>query len=83
MLVPDEHVMDTAVLKASELARLPQEAYSRMKLRLNEVSGSLAEELAREESDQAVCLLGGEFEEGYAAFSEKRSPDFVGQGGRR
>jgi 2-(1,2-epoxy-1,2-dihydrophenyl)acetyl-CoA isomerase len=83
VLVPDDQVMDTAVLKASELARLPQEAFSRMKLRLNKVSGSLAEELAREESDQAVCLLGNEFEEGHAAFSEKRSPDFVGQGGSR
>lgn len=81
-LVPDDQVMDTAVLRASELARLPQEAFNRMKLRLNEVSGSLAEELAREETDQAVCLLGEEFEEGYAAFSEKRTPDFLGKGGR-
>lgn len=80
-LVPDEQVMDTAVLKASELARLPREAFSRMKLRLNEASGSLAEELAREERDQAVCLLGDEFKEGYAAFSEKRAPNFLDAGG--
>ena len=83
VLVPDGQVMETAVLKASELARLPQEAFSRMKRRLNEVSGSLAEELAREESDQAVCLLGDEFKEGYAAFSEKRAPDFLVAGGGR
>lgn len=81
LLVPDEQVMDTAVREASELALLPQEAFSRMKQRLNEVSGSLAEELAREESDQAVCLTGNEFKEGFAAFSEKRAPDFLGQGG--
>src|SRR3989344_2711867 len=82
-LVPDDQVMDTAVLRASELARLPQVAFSRMKLRLNEVSGSLAEELAREENDQAVCLLGDEFKEGYAAFSEKRAPNFMDAGGNQ
>jgi 2-(1,2-epoxy-1,2-dihydrophenyl)acetyl-CoA isomerase len=81
LLVPDDQVMDTAVRHACDLARLPQEAFSRMKQRLNGVSGSLDEELAREETDQAVCLLGGDFEEGYAAFSEKRAPDFVGDGG--
>ncbi len=81
LLVPDEEVMEAAVRQASDLARLPQEAFSRMKQRLNGVSGSLDEELAREETDQAVCLLGDDFEEGYAAFSEKRAPDFIGEGG--
>jgi enoyl-CoA hydratase/carnithine racemase len=80
-LVPDAEVMDAAVHKASELARLPQDAFSRMKQRLNSVSGSLAEEFAREESDQTVCLLSDDFEEGYAAFREKRKPDFVRGGG--
>lgn len=84
VFVSDEQVMDAAVREASELALLPQEAFSRMKQRLNEVSGSLVEELAREESDQASCLLSDEFREGFAAFGEKRSPDFssVGSGQR-
>jgi enoyl-CoA hydratase/carnithine racemase len=82
-LVPDDQVMDAAVRKASALASLPQEAYSRMKQRLNHASGSLAEELAREESDQAICLLGEDFQEGFAAFSEKRPPDFLRRGGGR
>jgi len=75
-LVPDDQVMAAAVRQASALADLPQEAFSRMKQRLNAVSGSLAEELAREESDQVVCLLGDEFQEGYAAFAQKRPPNF-------
>lgn len=81
LLVPDAQVMDMAVQQALELARLPQDAFSRMKQRLNAISGSLAEELTREENDQAVCLLGDEFKEGYAAFSEKRAPDFLRGGG--
>ena len=76
-LVPDDQVMAEAIRRAGELALLPQDAFSRMKQRLNEVSASLADELAREEADQAVCLLGGEFEEGFAAVVEKRSPDFT------
>lgn len=76
-LVPDGEVMGAAVRKASELAQLPQDAFGRMKQRLNDVSASLADELAREESDQVACLLGDEFKEGYAAFTEKRAPDFM------
>jgi 2-(1,2-epoxy-1,2-dihydrophenyl)acetyl-CoA isomerase len=76
-LVPDAEVMDTAVRRASELAALPSEAFARMKARLNGISGSLAEELAREETDQAVCLTGNEFQEGFDAFRNKRSPDFI------
>ena len=76
-LVRDEEVMNAAVAKAADLAALPQEAFARMKFRLNEVSASLADELAREETDQAVCLLGDEFVEGHAAFLGKRKPDFI------
>jgi len=80
LFVPDDQVMQEAISQASALSLLPQEAFSRMKQRLNNVSGSLDEELAREETDQAVCLLGDDFEEGYAAFTEKRAPDFVSEG---
>jgi 2-(1,2-epoxy-1,2-dihydrophenyl)acetyl-CoA isomerase len=76
-LVADAEVMDTAVRRASELAALPSDAFARMKLRLNHISGSLAEELAREETDQVVCLTSDAFQEGFDAFRNKRSPDFI------
>jgi enoyl-CoA hydratase/carnithine racemase len=80
-LVPDLQVMETAVQRAGELAALPSEAFARMKLRLNDVSGSLEEELAREASDQAVCLVGDDFKEGYDAFRNKRAADFIARPG--
>lgn len=76
-LVPDDQVMLAAVRQAETLARLPMEAFGRMKQRLNQVSTDLEQEYAREVSDQAVCLLGADFCEGYAAFREKRAPDFL------
>ena len=72
----DADVMTAAVNKAVEWSKLPIGAFARMKARLNHPSMSLAEELAREEADQAVCLLSDEFAEGYAAFKEKRAADF-------
>jgi 2-(1,2-epoxy-1,2-dihydrophenyl)acetyl-CoA isomerase len=82
-LVADAQVMSTAVAQASALALLPREAFQRMKARLNQPSGSLAEELSREETDQAVCLLGDEFVEGHDAYVNKRAADFVGLPGVR
>lgn len=82
-LVADAQVMATAVAQAGELALLPREAFARMKARLNHPSASLAEELAREESDQVVCLLGDEFVEGHSAFVNKRTADFVDLPGAR
>ncbi|MDB5969672.1 MAG: uncharacterized protein JWQ90_2122 [Hydrocarboniphaga sp.] len=81
-LVVDVQVMDTAVRRASELAALPQAAFARMKQRLNAPSATFDEELQREEDDQASLLLGEDFREGYAAFTEKRTADFVRRAGR-
>ena len=76
-LAPGNGAMVAAVDKASEWAQLPSEAFARMKARLNHPSESLDAELAREETDQAVCLLSDDFAEGYAAFKEKRLADFT------
>ncbi len=81
-LVDDDKVMSHAIALASQLARLPQEAYARMKDRLDRPSTSLRHELQREEDDQAVLLLGADFNEGFAAFNEKRKADFVNPGGK-
>jgi enoyl-CoA hydratase/carnithine racemase len=80
-LVADAQVMATAEAQATELALLPREAFARMKARLNHPSTSLAEELAREENDQAVCLLGEDFVEGHDAYVNKRAADFVARPG--
>ena len=79
-LVADGEVMDAAVQQAGELARLPQDAFARMKRRLAEPAASLDEELAREAADQAECLLSADVEEGYAACAGRRAPDFVRDG---
>ncbi|MEO5737728.1 MAG: enoyl-CoA hydratase/isomerase family protein [Variovorax sp.] len=83
LLVADASVMSAAVAQAAELALHPREAYARMKARLNHPSGSLADELVREEADQAFCLLGDEFAEGHDAYLNKRVADFIGLPGVR
>lgn len=70
--------MEAAVSAASRLAALPTDAFLRTRARLNGPAGALDAELQREEDDQAVCLVGAEFAEGYAAFAQKRRPDFFG-----
>lgn len=80
-LCEDAEAMDRAVALAGELALLPGDAFGRMKQRLQHPSATLAEELQRDEDDQAVCLLGAEFREGFAAFREKRAADFIARPG--
>ena len=79
----DAEVMDTAVRVAASLAALPAQAYARMKQRLVHPSATLAEELVREENDQAACLLTDDFQEGFDAFRNKRSADFIHRPGVR
>lgn len=83
VLVPDAQVMDTAVARAAELALLPHDAFGRMKMRLNQPSDTLDDELAREEDDQAVLLTGNDFQEGFDAFRNKRAADFIARPGAK
>lgn len=82
-LVDDDETMNAAVQTACALAALPADAFARMKKRLHRPSATLAEELVREEDDQAACLLGADFREGYDAFRDKRRPDFIERPGAR
>ena len=76
-LAEDADVMTAAVRRAELLAALPATAFARLRRRLTLRSRSLEEELEREENDQSELLLGEDFREGYAAFVNKREPDFV------
>lgn len=75
--VGEGDVMAAAIERASALSRLSPNAYGRMKERLLSPALTLDEALAREEADQAEMLTGPDFREGYAAFNEKREPDFL------
>ena len=66
-----------ALLHLQRLADLPMGAFLRMRERLNAGAEALDAELRREADDQAICLTGPEFAEGFAAFAEKRKPDFT------
>ena len=74
--VGEGDIMAAAIAQAEKMASLPQAAFARFKERLNHPSASLEEELRREEEDQAVLLLGPEFNEGYGAIMDKRKPGF-------
>jgi 2-(1,2-epoxy-1,2-dihydrophenyl)acetyl-CoA isomerase len=76
-LADDAEVMSAAVHRAALLGALPATAFTRLKRRLNLRSRTFEEELEREENDQSELLLGADFREGYAAFMDKRPPDFV------
>ena len=70
--------MEAAIATAVRFAALPTDAFLRTRARLNGPVEALEAELQREVDDQAVCLVGAEFAEGYAAFAQKRRPDFTG-----
>lgn len=76
LYVGDDDVMDAAVAYAQQMAALPADAFARLKRRLVEPSATLDAELQREEDDQAVLLRADDFREGFAAFTERRAPDF-------
>lgn len=79
ILVDDMAVMHTALATAERLVRLPREALGLVKERFRNPPGSFSDDPAKEERDQVTLLFGEDFREGFAAFSEKRSADFIGK----
>jgi 2-(1,2-epoxy-1,2-dihydrophenyl)acetyl-CoA isomerase len=77
LAVADESVMTCAIEDSERLAGLPQQAFARLKLLLRQDAGTDPLNLALEAEAQIACLTGPEFVEGYAAFKEKRAPDFI------
>lgn len=75
--VGEDDIMAASIERARLMAELPASAFKRLKHRLNTPSLTLNEELLREEDDQAVLLLGPEFNSGYAAALQKKATDFT------
>jgi 2-(1,2-epoxy-1,2-dihydrophenyl)acetyl-CoA isomerase len=72
----DAEVMAQALAAAASLAELPMGAFARLKASLRDADQPDPLNLAYEAMAQAACLTGPEFVEGYAAFRDKRKPDF-------
>ncbi len=75
-LVAEGKAEETAVNRALELAAMPPVAFAIAKRQLGLWPESLNAALEMEALAQTGCLGAGEFQEGFAAFMEKRAPDF-------
>lgn len=75
-LADGEGAMALAVKKASRLAVQPRQAVAMVKMRLRELR-SFEDDLALEVQHQVQGLTGAEFNEGFAAFTEKRRANFL------
>jgi 2-(1,2-epoxy-1,2-dihydrophenyl)acetyl-CoA isomerase len=76
----ETEVMARALMEAEALAALPLSAFNRLKAGLRNAEQSDPLFLVHEAEMQVACITGAEFEEGYAAFKEKRAASFTGLG---
>jgi enoyl-CoA hydratase/carnithine racemase len=77
LVVDDAIIMEAAVAKASEMARLPAEAFARLKSQMQPQRNTLSKALKFEESAQVALLQSDDFAEGYRAMREKRPANFA------
>jgi 2-(1,2-epoxy-1,2-dihydrophenyl)acetyl-CoA isomerase len=77
-VVPHERLMDEAMALARQFAKHPPAAlaYTRKALQ-NSMSATLDSHLEYEWTNQRLCTSSAEFQEGVAAFREKREPDYT------
>ncbi len=78
-VLDDSAVMSAAIKQAERLSRLPRGAVAMVKARLRQ-QPSFEQDLVNEERDQVRGLTSEEFEEGFRAYTEKRSADFISLG---
>jgi 2-(1,2-epoxy-1,2-dihydrophenyl)acetyl-CoA isomerase len=77
-VVPHEALVETAMAYASTLAKQPPSALALTRRALtHSATSTLEDQLAFEWVNQRACLAAPEFQEGVAAFREKREPDFA------
>ena len=76
-VAPHDQLIDTAMGAALAMAKNPPAAltYTRKALQ-HSVGATLQDQLEYEWTNQRACLAAGEFQEGVAAFREKRESDF-------
>jgi 2-(1,2-epoxy-1,2-dihydrophenyl)acetyl-CoA isomerase len=78
-VVEDERLADEAAALSGQLASGPTRAIAMTKALIEQgAHRSFAEQLEQEAAMQARAAAGADFEEGVAAFLEKRAPDFTG-----
>ncbi|MEP6509829.1 MAG: enoyl-CoA hydratase-related protein, partial [Gemmatimonadales bacterium] len=79
-VVPSTALDSEAMSLANHLAEMPTKALGYTKLALSETMGNtLEEQLGVEEKNQSLAGLTWDFNEGVAAFREKRKPEFRGE----
>jgi len=75
-IVPAETLLDHARAKAVALATMPPLALAATRRLMKGDTDAVAEQMARENEAFAVALRGHEAQEAFAAFFQKRAPDF-------
>ncbi len=82
-IVAADKLSETVRAAAARVATGPRFGISLTKMLLNsQMSASLHQALEAETQGQALCMMHPDFREAYAAFKEKRQPQFEGSGVR-